>query len=123
MSSDLLKITGQEKIIVEKKYSKEHVTIDPIPLLILSNILFKDRDNAINEALYNRMMIIEFINQISNAELKNNSNFKKKLKKEEVNIIIYCNKLFFKLRRDKHIGDRISNDKILKLIEKDDDFN
>ena len=119
MSSDLLKITGQEKIIVEKKYSKEHITIDPIPLIILSNRLFEDKNISIDEALKNRLYIIEFINTISKENLNNSKLFKDKLKNEESNIIIYCNKLLFKLKEGdlKTIGDRISNKVVLKLIE------
>lgn len=119
MSSDLLKITGQEKIIVEKKYSKEHISIDPIPLIILTNILFEDKNVNIDEALKNRLYIIEFINTISNGGLKNSKGFKIKIKNEEPNIVIYCNKLLFKIKEDslKKFGNKISNEKILKLIE------
>ena len=119
MSSDLLKITGQEKIIVEKKYSKEHITIDPIPLIILSNTLFEDKNISIDEALKNRLYIIEFINKISQENLNDSKLFKDKLKDEEVNIIIYCNKLLFKLKGSNlnKISNKISNKVILKLIE------
>ena len=119
MSSDLLKITGQEKIIVEKKYSKEHITIDPIPLIILSNMLFGDKNISIDEALKNRLYIIEFINTISKENLNNSKSFKDKLKNEEVNIIIYCNKLLFKLKDNNFnkINNKISNKVVLKLIE------
>lgn len=119
MSSDLLKITGQEKIIVEKKYSKEHISIEPIPLIIVSNMLFEDKNKDIDEALKNRLYIIEFINAISKENLNCSKGFKKKLKEEESNIIIYCNKLLFKLKDGdlKAIGDRISNKKILNLLE------
>ena len=119
MSSDLLKITGQEKIIVEKKYSKEHITIDPIPLIILSNTLFGDKNISIDEALKNRLYIIEFINKISQENLNDSKLFKDKLKDEEVNIIIYCNKLLFKLKGSNlnKISNKISNKVILKLIE------
>ena len=115
MSSDLLKITGQEKIIVEKKYSKEHITIDPIPLIILSNILFEDKNISIDKALKNRLYIIEFINKISKENLNNSKLFKDKLKSEEANIIIYCNKLLFKLKGNNL--NKISNKVVLKLIK------
>ena len=99
MSSDLLKISGQENIMVEKKYSKEHIEIKPIPLFIVSNILFEDKNRDINEALKNRMLIVEFLSAI----LPNNTNnlIKNKIKEEEANIIIYCNKLFFKIFKEK----------------------
>lgn len=119
MSSDLLKITGREKIIVEKKYSKEHISIDPIPLIILTNTLFEDRDSQVDEALRNRLYIIEFINSISKDNLKNSNKFKEKIRGEEVNIIVYCNKLLFGLQENnfKKIGSRISNKNIIKMIE------
>jgi phage/plasmid-associated DNA primase len=118
MSSDLLKIMGQENIIVEKKYSKKHININPIPLIILSNILFEDKNKDVDEALKNRLHIIEFINTISKISLGNSSKFKKKLKYEEANIIIYCNKILFNLKENgfEKIGDRISNIKLLKII-------
>lgn len=116
MSSDLLKITGQERVIVEKKYSKEHIFIDAIPLFILTNILFEDKDKSIENALKNRLFMIEFINKISEESLKNSKEFKKKLRDEEVNIIIYCNKLLFKLKENhlKKIGKKIPNKEVLK---------
>ena len=118
MSSDLLKITGQEKIIVEKKYSKEHIIINPIPLIILTNMLFEDKISSIDEALKNRLYIIEFINIISIDSLNNSQIFKNELKNEESNIIIYCNKLLFKLKYDnlKRVGNTITNKKILKKL-------
>jgi hypothetical protein len=119
MSTDLLKITGQERIIVEKKYSKEHIVIDPIPLIILTNILFEDKNKDIDQALKNRLYIIEFINIISKENINNSKIFKSKLKEEEPNIIVYCNKLLFKLKNDnlKKIGFKISNEKLIKIIE------
>ena len=116
MSSDLLKLTGQEKIIVERKYSKEHTKIDPIPLFILSNILFTDKNLSVNEALKSRMFIVEFINKIS-IKNQNPKLFKENLKTEEPNIIIYCNKLLFSLYKHKNLSGRVSNNEIIKRIE------
>ena len=122
MSSDLLKITGQENIIVEKKYSKNHIEIEPLPLFILSNILFKDNNEEINEALYNRMLIIEFINILSKEHLNDSDIFKINIKDEEANIIIYCNKLLFKIFKEKkkykNINKILGINKIEKLINK-----
>ena len=119
MSSDLLKITGQENIIVEKKYSKEHIVIKPIPLIILTNILFEDRDILVDEALKNRLYVIEFINSVTKDNLKRSKKFKNKLKEEEVNIIIYCNKLLFSSPSNnfKKIGNKISNKEILDSLQ------
>jgi len=125
MSSDLLKITGQENIIVEKKYSKEHIAIKPIPLIILTNILFEDKDASIDEALKNRLYIIEFVNKISKENLKGSFEFKNKLKDEEPNIIIYCNKLFFKTKESnaKTLSKKISSTKVVDLIENSKNYN
>ena len=116
MSSDLLKLTGQEKIIVERKYSKEHTKIDPTPLFILSNILFTDKNLSVNDALKSRMFIVEFINKVS-MDNQNPKLFKENLKTEEPNIIIYCNKLLFSLHKYKNLGRKISNKRIIKKIE------
>ena len=119
MSSDLLKITGQENIIVEKKYSKEHLIIKPIPLIILTNILFEDKDVLVDEALKNRLHIVEFINSVTKDNLKKSNMFKNTLKEEEVNIIIYCNKLLFSNLNNnlKKTGNKISNREILKSLQ------
>lgn len=119
MSSDLLKITGQENIIVEKKYSKEHIIIKPIPLIILTNMVFQDKDNLIDGALKNRLYTIEFLHTIPKDNLDNSNDFKKRLKNEEANIILYCNKLLFKSQSTsfRKIGNSVSNNKILELLE------
>jgi hypothetical protein len=118
MSSDLLKITGHERIIVEKKYSKEHMIINPIPLIILTNLLFEDKNKSIDDALKNRLYIIEFINTISKENLNKSNSFRTKIRDEEASIIIYCNKLLFKLKLGNLnvIGDRVSNKKLLDLL-------
>lgn len=59
MFSDLLKITGKENIVIDKKYSKNYISIEPIPLFIFSNVLFTDKNSDINETLKTRMYIIE----------------------------------------------------------------
>jgi hypothetical protein len=112
MSSDLLKIMGKENIKVDKKFS-DHISINPVPLFILSNEMFRDKNPSLDKALKNRMYIIEFINEV----LQNNMNFSQLLKDENVNILVFANKLFFKLKMGNRIGSRISNDKIIKMIE------
>ena len=83
--------------------------------------MFADKDKDIDAALKNRLFIIEFVHTISTSNLSNSKRFKKILKNEEANIIIYCNKLLFKLREDSldKIGTKIPNDQIIKLIEND----
>lgn len=117
-SGDFLKLLAGESLIVEKKYSKEHVLIDNISIIIISNNLIKDKDEKINEALYNRISFIEFFNPVKNDTL-NNSKYLEKIKEEEANIIIYCNKMYFNKRdENKKLSCRISNEKILEKILK-----
>ena len=112
MSSDLLKIMGKEDILIDKKYS-DHINIKPIPLFILSNEEFKDKNPSIDEALKNRMCIIEFINEVLGGDM----NFSELLKNEEPNIIIFANKLFFKIKMGNKMGSKVPNDDIIKKIE------
>ena len=112
MSSDLLKIMGKENILVDKKFS-DHINIKPLPLFILSNEMFKDKNPSVDEALRNRMCIIEFINEV----VENNIDFSKSLKNEEPNIIIFANKLFFKMKMGNKTGSKVPNDDIIKKIE------
>lgn len=90
---EFLKILGGEDLLISKKYSKTHINLNNSKGVILSNSLFFERDDNINEALYNRLYVVEFIKKI----IKNNDleNIDQKLKKEEANIYIYCNKLYF----------------------------
>ena len=91
----------------------DHINIKPISLFILSNIEFKDKDPKIDKALKNRMHIIEFINEVLNED----ENFTKLLKDEEPNILIFANKLFFKLKMGNRMGPKVPNDDIIKKIE------
>jgi hypothetical protein len=113
MSSDLLKLTGKENIKVEKKYSEKHITISSIPLFILSNILFNDKDKDINDALYRRMLVIKFISSLYLKNIDSNLNLKKDIKLEEANIIIFCNKIFFRHFKEKKVYKNFKN--ILKI--------
>ena len=111
-STDLLKIMGKEDILIDKKYS-DHINIKPIPLFILSNEEFKDKNPSIDEALKNRMYMIKFINEVLGGDM----NFSELLKNEEPNIIIFANKLFFKLKMGNRMGPKVPNDDIIKKIE------
>lgn len=91
LNSEFLKLLGGEKLLVSKKYSKKHINITNSRGVVASNSLFLETDKFINEALYNRLYVIEFINKI----IKNNIDIDEKLKKEEPNIYIYCNKIFY----------------------------
>ena len=88
-------------------------------MLIKQYSMFEDKNNIINEALKNRLCIVEFINIISLENLDNSEEFKRKLNDEESSIIIYCNKLLFRLKEFNYrrIGNTINNDKVIKLLE------
>lgn len=116
ISSDLLKLLGGEYITVERKYSKEHIEIRPIPMFILSNKLFNDPDENINAALINRLITIEFINTISNENSIGSGDFKNKIKDEEANIIVYCNKLVFNIIKEKRLRKGMKNYISIKKI-------
>lgn len=122
ISGDFLKLLGGEGLIVEKKYSKGHINIDNIPIIILSNNLIEDKNENINKALYNRIYFVEFFNPVSQYDLKN-VDFNKLIIEEEINIILYCNKIYFKsnlYKEDqnsfKKITSRINNKKFLTNI-------
>jgi hypothetical protein len=61
------------------------------------------------------MYIVHFVNTVKLCD--QNKSFKEKIKDEEANIIIHCNKLLFKLKITKNISDKMSNKKVLNLIE------
>ena len=100
--ADFLKIAGGEYSVVEKKYSKNHKEIKRIPLVILSNLLISSGEDDIDNALKNRMHVIEFVNILSENHMKNHVNFKKILEKDESKIFLYFNKLFFKVSIKKY---------------------
>ena len=116
----MLKLTGGESLTVSKKYSKEHIDIKILPIFAVGNTKMKDNNNSIDKALISRILSIEFIN-----ELENTKGIKAKIKEEEPNIMVYINKLLFKLNKigeikgeenTKRIGNKFSNEKVLKLI-------
>ena len=85
--SSLVKVADPQYIIVVD----EEVSIET-----MSNLIFEDKDPSIDEALKNRMFIIEFINEVCQLNLNSPKEFKKHLKNEESSIIVFCNKLLFK---------------------------
>jgi hypothetical protein len=90
-SSDFLKILGGESLLIPQKYSKNHITIEKLMGIILSNYLITEKNENTHKALLERFHIVEFLYSID----KNNTNINKKLSDEEPNIIIFCNKLYF----------------------------
>jgi len=117
MSSDLLKITAGENIIVEKKYAEEHTNIEQTPVFILTNERFNDKNESINSALNNRMCTVEFYKNIKGSKFKKSKLFKKKLKEEELYILLYCNRLLFKTNKV-HFKNTASID-LINEIEND----
>lgn len=91
LSHDFLKLLGGEKLLASKKYAKEHIEIENLKGLIVSNNQIDEKNEEIRKALFNRLFIINFLNKIDN----NIVNINETLEKEEANIILFCNKLFF----------------------------
>ncbi len=90
-SSDFLKLLGGEPLLTTQKYSKDHITINKLMGLILSNYFFLEKNEEINKALIERLYVIEFLHQVDNSIIDIN----KALSEEEASIIIFCNKLYF----------------------------
>jgi len=111
LKGDLLKLLGGEKLLISKKYEREHKIIEVLCGIILSNSIMKDEDYRTNEALNARVEIVEFLKKIGIDE-----NRDKLLKEEEAEIIIFCNKLYFAINPKKKYN--LKSKKILKLIEK-----
>lgn len=105
LKGDLLKLLGGEKLLISKKYEKEHKTIEILCGIILSNNLMYDDEYRTNEALNARIEIIEFLEKIGIDE-----NREDLLKEEEAQIIIFCNKLYFSLKKVKYNNFNIKKD-------------
>jgi hypothetical protein len=93
-SSEYLKLFSGEELIVEKKYHKEHVKLDSLPTILVSNNRIFDKNIMIQESFTNRMEEIEFFKN-NNDDFFLIENIDTELKKEEPSILIYCNKVFF----------------------------
>lgn len=90
-ASDFLKLLGGEKLLTSKKYSKEHITIENLKGLIVSNNEIDEKNREIKNALVNRLFIINFLKK----NLYTNNKINESLIEEEPNIIVFCNKLYF----------------------------
>ena len=97
LSSDFLKLLGGEKLLTSKKYSKEHISIENIKGLIISNELINEKNDEIKKALENRLYIINFVNKVISSD----SNINDIMLEEEAEIILFCNKLLFRLNYKK----------------------
>jgi hypothetical protein len=114
-SSDFLKLLGGESLLIPQKYSKNHIIIEKLMGIILSNYLFEEKNENIHKALLERFHVVEFLYSID----KNNTNINKTLSDEEPNIIIFCNKLYFSYFNKKIPRNRIiKQPKAKKLSDK-----
>ncbi len=112
-SSDFLKLLGGEPLLTSQKYSKDHIVIDKNKGFILSNNLFSDKNESVNNALLERLHIVEFLNVVCYD--KNSIN--ELLKSEEPNIIIFCNKLYFSYTNKKTKREVKNNNKEYNVLE------
>lgn len=116
MRDDLLKLLNNENLLIPMKYKKAKLLENIPAIIIISNKYIDDIENdpIILQAFENRIQKIVFKKSYSNLNNTNiNENLENILKKEEANIIIYCNKLLHKetLKRT-----RINYNKLTKLI-------
>jgi len=107
LSSDFLKLLGSEPLLTSQKYNKDHIIINKLMGVILSNYLFLEKNESVKKALFERLHIIEFLNTVNSKNIDINN----LLNQEEPNIIIFCNKLYFsyfnkKSNREKRIKNK-----------------
>ena len=114
-SAEFLKITSGEELLIAKKYSKEHIIIKKLFSVVLTNHEIIIKNKNLNEAFNNRIYYCEFKNKILDFNLKNFDDFTKKLYSEEANIIIYCNKYFFKKNKG-ILNKKISCERFIELL-------
>ena len=96
-SGDFLKILGGEPLLTSEKYQKKHAIILNSKGIILSNEFIKDKNIEIQNALLERLHLIEFKNKFKKTDVNINS----MLLNLEPNIVLFCNKLYFKKNNKK----------------------
>jgi len=64
LSGEFLKLLGGERLLTSKKYSKNHISLENLKGLIISNNLIKEDNKEVAEALKNRLNKIKYINKI-----------------------------------------------------------
>ena len=111
-SSDFLKLLGGEPLLTSQKYNKDHIIIDKLMGLILSNCTILEKDEGIHKALLERLHIVEFLFDVKTS----NNNINRSLENEEANIIIFCNKLYFAYLNKKRKRLRIKDESKSRLI-------
>jgi phosphopantetheine adenylyltransferase len=104
----LLKLFAWEPALIDIKFKNAEL-IEEIPIIIISNELIKEDNKEIQEAFNNRIQKITFYKENNrNIEIDYLDDINESIKKEEVNIIVYCNKIFFKIIR-KYAKERKNN--------------
>jgi phage/plasmid-associated DNA primase len=118
----LLKMTDKNNPQkIDRKY-KTSATLKNVILLILSNNDFKIKDPLVNIAFLKRVKRFEFKKELP-TDIYLFNELQRTLKRDEINIIVYCNKKFFKkfvyddCEKNKKIKTNMK-EKILKLLNK-----
>lgn len=91
----LLKLFAGEPVLIDIKFKNPEI-VEEIPIIIISNELIKEPNKDIQKAFDNRIQQITFYKP-DEMETKEEYDINEEIKKEEVNIIIHCNKIFFKV--------------------------
>jgi phage/plasmid-associated DNA primase len=120
MTSELLKLTGGEIVTVNKKYSKDHIDIKPISIIIASNkdFTYDPFNKDLEDAIKNRINTVVFNKVLKNCEIENFIEFKNKILEEEPQIIIHCNKELFKEFKKKRHKKTLKEECILLINKK-----
>ena len=118
-ASDLLKLLGGEKLLTSKKYSKEHINIINLKGMIVSNNEIDEKNEEIKKALLNRLFVINFLNKCLNSQ----KNINESLIKEEPNIIVFCNKLYFSYFNKKQKRFKLVSKEYSKTINFKNKYN
>lgn len=112
----LLKITElYNPQTIDRKYKKS-IILKNLRLIFLSNNELNIKDKLIKEAFEKRIRMFEFTKQLP-IEVETYKKIIDMIVKEEINIIIYCNQLFFEnyiYKVDKK--PKIKSDKIIKKL-------
>ena len=117
----LLKLTDKNNPQkIDRKY-KSSAVLKNVILLILSNNDFKIKDPLVKEAFLKRVKKFEFKKELP-TDIYLFNELQRTLKRDEINIIIYCNKKFFDkyIHQNFEIKKKIRNntyEKIIKLIK------
>lgn len=114
----LLKLLEKDNpVLIERKH-KEAIAVDNLMMVFMSNKEIVFNENETQEALTNRFSVVGFKNQLSENP-KNYEALVQDIKENEINIVIYCNKLFFKQYVHKGKIAKLRNVKALNILQKE----